>query len=631
MKKLISLILALMLCISVFSFAGCNKQATTSSGNVEPASFEQVVVNGQPKNIISRSTTDYKILVPENASETVMYAAQELSDYLYESANCRLSIVTDSNIVVDNNAKYISLGETKHLMAQDDIIITYEKQYETAPVIKTKGNMVYISGARDMGTLYGVYKFLYYTIDFVAYYLDCIQFEKMNDVPLLNFDYDYIPAVYISAVSDVPMNTDEVADECARMFLYSGANGGASIEGRLFYWWCHTVQLYVPESHYPGHSNKDDLENFWFGSQYCYSNEGLIKEFQKKALEHVLSTTEPYIMIGGLDNTSRCECARCLKHYELYGGAGGVYVRFLNRVSEYIDNYFAENGIDRTVIVYGLMYEAYEQPPVTRNEDGSYEIADPSVICRENVGVCYTPINACFSHPFAIDTTTCDKNEGYSHGLKGWSLLTNHLMMYGYGTNFRGYTHHFDNWGWRAETIKFCSENGLKFIREQGNSHNGAQPLLALRTFLRAKQNWDPSVDIDVLIDDFMNAYYKEAAPYVREYYDIIRRHYQTIYNDKGSECAGCRFVINDATIWNKKVMDDILSVLDMGMQALKKSDRPESEKEELIERVHKDWFLMKYNEVKFFGSYYNANELAEINAMLDEYWVKYDMTTDSN
>ena len=139
------------------------------------------------------------------------------------------------------------------------------------------------------------------------------------------------------------------------------------------------------------------------------------------------------------------------------------------------------------------------------------------------------------------------------------------------------------------------------------------------------------SVDIDVLIDDFMNAYYKEAAPYVREYYDIIRRHYQSIYNDKGSECAGCRFVINDATIWNKKVMDDILSVLDMGMQALKKSDRPESEKEELIERVHKDWFLMKYNEVKFFGSYYNANELAEINAMLDEYWVKYDMKTDSD
>lgn len=625
MKKLISLMLALILSLSLLSFTGCNEQASTASEG-EPTSFPQVVQNGQPKNIISGGSSQYKIVVPQNATDTVLYAAQELSDFLYQSSNCRLSIITDENVIVDTSCKYISLGETKLLKAQEDVIVDYNIQYETAPVIQTRNNTVFISGAMDMGTLFGVYKFLYYSIDFVSYYIDCIEFSKMTDVPLLDFDYTYTPAVFVTSVTDRPLVNQEVADDCARFFTYAGANGGVSIEGRLFSRWCHTVESFVPQSEYPGHSNKNDLENFWFSSQYCYSNEGLIKEFEKQVLAHVLETNMPYVMVGGLDNTSRCECLRCLEHYAKYGGAGGVYVRFLNRISQYIDKYFAENNIDRTVIVWGLMYEAYKEPPVTFNEDGSYEIADPSVICAKNVGVYYTPV-ACAVHPFTLDSYTCETNETFSRGLKGWSLICNNLAIYAYGTNFNCYTQHHDNWGWRAETVKFCKEIGLRKISEQGNSYNGALPLTALRTFIRSKQNWDPTVDVDVLIDEFMLAYYKEGAPYMREYYDIIRRQYQTMYNKKGTECANCYTALNDPTLWSKKVMDDILNTIDMGMQAVKQSDRPESEKEMLVERMHLDWFLMKFNEVKIYNGFYTANELAELNKMIEEYKIKYNMT----
>ena len=46
---------------------------------------------------------------------------------------------------------------------------------------------------------------------------------------------------------------------------------------------------------------------------------------------------------------------------------------------------------------------------------------------------------------------------------------------------------------------------------------------------------WDTDSDINELIDDFILAYYgKEAAPYIREYFDTIQSHFLAVDEERG-------------------------------------------------------------------------------------------------
>ena len=44
-----------------------------------------------------------------------------------------------------------------------------------------------------------------------------------------------------------------------------------------------------------------------------------------------------------------------------------------------------------------------------------------------------------------------------------------------------------------------------------------------LRAYLISKLLWNPEADADAIIDDFVNGYYGNAGPYIRQYIDTMR------------------------------------------------------------------------------------------------------------
>ena len=165
MKKILSFVIAFT-CATTALFAGCNNEAATPSDTQrgQPESLEPVSFAETDTVLIKNKTSDYVIVIPKEATYVENYAAEELQNFLYESTGCTLPIVTDEGLSNDNTKKRLSVGETSLLEAQTDIVLDYDVMGDAGPSIDTKENTVYLAGATEYGTVYSVYKFLYYQI-----------------------------------------------------------------------------------------------------------------------------------------------------------------------------------------------------------------------------------------------------------------------------------------------------------------------------------------------------------------------------------------------------------------------------------------------------------------------------------
>jgi hypothetical protein len=75
--------------------------------------------------------------------------------------------------------------------------------------------------------------------------------------------------------------------------------------------------------------------------------------------------------------------------------------------------------------------------------------------------------------------------------------------------------------------MQFFAENNVKGIYEEGN-YMAAQcnsEFAELRAYLLCKLLWDPYLDYDATMNDFLRAYYGEGWQYVREYIDMTMEH----------------------------------------------------------------------------------------------------------
>ena len=87
-------------------------------------------------------------------------------------------------------------------------------------VIDTIDNNVYISGAQDMGTLYGVYEFLSATIDFAVYGPEITDYAKKEEIPLYDIgitDKTYFEEMAVKAArgcegSFVELTKDDIVE-----------------------------------------------------------------------------------------------------------------------------------------------------------------------------------------------------------------------------------------------------------------------------------------------------------------------------------------------------------------------------------------------------------------------------------
>ena len=105
--------------------------------------------------------------------------------------------------------------------------------------------------------------------------------------------------------------------------------------------------------------------------------------------------------------------------------------------------------------------------------------------------------------------------------VEDWSELTNNIFLWDYVIQFRNLVSPFPNLHVLQPNIQFFVKNGIASVFEQGLPAMHGE-FAELRIYLIAKLLWNPNLNVDSVMNDFLQGYYGDAAPFVRQYIDTM-------------------------------------------------------------------------------------------------------------
>jgi hypothetical protein len=261
----------------------------------------------------------------------------------------------------------------------------------------------------------------------------------------------------------------------------------------------HTFHRFLPADRYlRKHPEYFALRNGKrIPTQLCLSNENVLKI----VIDVVDSLLKKYpesdvISVSQDDNTQYCQCDNCAKIDNREGSPSGSVIEFVNKV--------AQKFPDKTISTLAYQY--------TRT-------APKQIRPEENVLITLCSIECDRSAPIA------EKCQDFADDLAAWGKLTENIRIWDYTTQFTNYLAPFPNIHTLQPNIHLFVDNNAKWVFEQHS--NQPSELFELRSYLTAKLLWDPFADQDAIIEDFLDGYYEEGAPFVQNYITTIHSEIQ--------------------------------------------------------------------------------------------------------
>ena len=588
MNKLILLIFTMLLCLVVVS---CDNGNVNDPDN--PPGGEIIPEIPQTGNFIyNNNESEYVIVVPENAQEKELLARDELIDYFSRATGYKLMSITDKDLSFDEDSKYISIGNTV-IFEESGLSVTREELTLDGFKIKRYQQSIVICGPSDEGTLYGVYEFMHYSFKYHAYAVDEIYYEKVESIPLYDFDVVERPDFEERMLSYYTVGND--ADYRNKMRL--------SAHGENWIYASHSHFKIMPkETYYSQHKD-------WYspdGTQLCLTNEEMTVEFIENIKKVILTHPDDnYILLGEEDHNTFCTCKNCTDAIAKYGTPSGVDIVFVNKVAKAIEEWLAEIQPGRQMMIGTFAYLKTLKAPVTYDESTKeWKPNHPDVVARDNVIVLIAPLGANFSYSFLTDENIEIKN-----ALLGWQAIIKQFAIWTYSANFYSYFTNFLNFSSQAQQYRELHSLNTLSIVDQGPWDTGSPIFEKMRTYVMSQLMWDTTQNVDDLIDDFMRHYYKEAYPQMRKYFDITRTYLEYIRSQYNLD-ATCYVIYNKVEYWPQAYLNSMLNLLDEALDALEvyKETSP-TEYEVLTNRINLESLSPRYYILKYYQNTYTAKE----------------------
>lgn len=462
---------------------------------------EKEIYSGETMEI----TSDYVIVISENASPSEINAANKLNEYFGKICGVTLPVVADNTEAAD---KEIIIGKTNR--EGDLFAIDRTKLGDDGIVIKTVDKKIVLSGAEQRGAIYAVYTFLeeYFGCRWFTYRLTVVPEAEKLIIPA-EIDYTYTPSIIFREndwISPSRSNEYKAANK-----LNDGVYGiiseeyGSSIAYAGSF--AHTMAYLVDTGLF-----ETKPEIFAYGTeslkrttnQLCLTNpetlelaiKGVRSWLEKNPGARIVSVTQN-------DNQDYCICSECRRVDREEGSQAGTMLRFVNAIADNIKEDYPD------VMVDTFAYQYTRKPP---------KITVP----RDNVIVRLCSIECKFSTP--LNSGTCKENTEFEKDIKKWSEICNNLFVWDYTTNYRSYITPYANFDVLQENMQFFAENNVIGLYEEGN-YTAAESdgeFAELRCYLLGKLMWDPYCDIDKHMYEFCEAYYGKGAQGIVDFINYI-------------------------------------------------------------------------------------------------------------
>ncbi len=482
MKKIISAIMAVIIMSGCFCMAFASQ-----SGEV----------------VIYDNSTKLPIVVASDAPETDKTAAQKLALYLKK--------ITGADFETVNSAeKGIFIGKAADFVQLDGV---KTEGYR----ILANGTKIGIAGVGIRGTIYGVYGFLREYCGCRWYSRDLIVTPEAAKIAIpadtdkiFNETFEYRETDWISPTDKEYSLANELNGGNYRHFTPaegSNVNYIGSFCHTLATTFCSASKYFESQPElFALHNGKRT------GSQLCLSNEKTYEIVLGEVMDTLRRSSDPssdnlqILSLTQNDNQDYCECPACKAADAKYGSHAGSLLLFINRIAQEVENAGYKN-----VAVDTFAYQYTRKPPV-------------GIIPRDNVIIRLCSIECCFCHP--LDDAKCSENKDFMADLKEWSRLCNRLYIWDYTVNYSRTLITFSDFGVLQRNMQVFAENGVKGVYEEGAYYasevNGE--FADLRAYLLSRLLSDPYLDYEAEMNGFLNAYYGSAAPYIKEYLDILQK-----------------------------------------------------------------------------------------------------------
>ncbi|MDP4213198.1 MAG: DUF4838 domain-containing protein [Bacteroidota bacterium] len=471
--------------------------------------FFVTITKAQQFTLVSQGKSNARIIIPEKAGVVEIQAAKVFQDYIQRISGALIPIATDNTKPL---AGEILIGRVSRPELKD---VPFGKLGKDGLYIRNTGKRLVIAGGTGKGVLYGVYTFL-------EEYMGCRKYSsKVSYVPsrktiVLNSIHDIQIPAFTYREDFYPDAYDPEYMDWHKLDSHFGGHDSGNEWG----YWVHTANQFVsagefgkthPEyfSFYQGRRHPEADPSGSPEAQLCWTNPDILDIVCKRLKSAIGENPVPqYWSVSQNDNTNYCRCPDCSRldsihaapgarmystHRDSYSATGmGSLLPFINQV--------ADRFPDKTIST--LAYQYTRVPPV-------------GIVPRKNVNIMLCNIESPRNVPIEIgDTAFC-------HDLNGWARLTGNIIIWDYVVQFRNLVSPFPNLRTLKPNLQYLHSKGVQAIFEEANPEKGGE-FAELRAYLIAKLLWNPDLDVNRLMDDFLSGYYGHASKMIRAYIDLL-------------------------------------------------------------------------------------------------------------
>jgi len=495
--------------------------------------FCNFFVNAYGIAIVDEGTANTIIIIDSNAPDTVRYAADELQNYIQQITGVKLIIKDEAQSGLNN----IFVGKSKFtnelglntddlksdgfkIISGDNWIAILGRDYNGDPIFTPQSPFHYgqvyneqlkLGAIGEMGTLYGVYRFLEDFCD-VRWYMpgdlgtvitkqDSIKVDKINIEVSPKFEYRY------TMLCDFAKSQTD-----ARWYRRIGF--GARYPVQIIHSFWFFLEKYK-ESHpeyfaiIGGQRDFSNLSTSTGQGNLCLSNPAVLKQWIADIDEYFDQNPNQFIFPLAPDDgmVKICECNDCRVQISPELGEGGIFSNyvwsFVNKVAQGV----AVKHPDKFVGCFA--YENFRKPPA------NIKSLNPNVavmVCR--------PINP--------GSGAREKTEKL---IAQWRQKTaNNLYLYDY------YLYSWKPWRNLPVAFPHLIDSDLKSVQEfckgeflEASSSEFAGPpetvqlpgMTHLNLYVTAKLLWNPNLDIDALLNEYYEKFYGPAQEYMKKFWTM--------------------------------------------------------------------------------------------------------------
>jgi hypothetical protein len=512
----------------------------------------------------------FVISLLENADDDEILAAKELNKYLTQISGVDFS--TEKN------------GE-----ATPKIIIGKSKDLDTHAIkYGFKNNDFLIQGGNGKSTLYAVYEFLERELGcrFYSPKVEIIPTQKNINLPK-NLSYTYTPSIHTRTVhsrlfyeDSTFANQRKVTQEAFPTYVPIAK--------------VHTFHRFMPEEKfYQSHPEYYALRNGKrIPTQLCLTNETVFQIVKDSVAQQLARYPDAEVIsVSQDDNPQYCQCDQCEVIHQKEASPAGSMIYFVNRIAKA----FPEKQIST------LAYQYTRKAPKNIRPEPNVLITLCSIECDRSASI-------------------EKKCEDFKNDLISWGAITDNIRIWDYTTQFTNFLAPFPNLRTLQPNIQLFNRNNAKWIFEQHS--NQPSELFELRSYLTSKLLWEPDLNQDEVIADFLKNYYEAAAPFIQKYITDI-------HDELAKDSSFFLFLYGDPSqgfnsFLNKNNLAHYDSLFDAAALAV-------AEKREVLNRVNEarlsiDYAILEFEKRDLYNGLKNSGE-----KLIEERLARFQQTTSEN